>query len=883
MKRNDCNILINGLPGKKITDDPRPVFTLQCNVTRAYDSWHISIFDSAGSAVWESEILPATQMHVRYAGQTLRPKTKYIVILEILNHGAMQRSTETFLETGFLGTAWQAKWIEPEQEPGIPEKQIPFFQHFTQQPDFFGGHDRLRPCQEIKKDFTLDSIPERAEVYASAHGLYELQINGKRVDGNILSPETSTYPKQLYYQKYDISNFLKPGKNTIQTTLADGWWIGRIGMSGDSCQYGDRLGLILQAELFLQDGSIRIIASDDTFFCRTSTIDYADLFIGQRQDFAKSRQPWRKRCKILDIPTDNLTAQKTQALTVHKSFDPVYFYTPEGDLMADFGQCMAGVVEMKVHAVKGSEVTLDFCEMLDAQGNFLRNILGRNKDQRDVFVCAAGVTHFYPRFTYHGFRYVRIQGIDKGQISFLKAHAIGTPIQQRGGFACSDKRLNQLQRNIRWSMLSNMFSIPTDCPQREKAGWTGDMLTFAPTGCFNFDLSGFLAAWLSNMRDEQFEDGAIPVVIPNYPMQELFQQQMNQDSTSSAWSDACIFVPWYLYQAYGDPRILEDNLDMMQRWLDYVARKCREKPDNFDQLPKLQQDWNDYLWNKGYHFGDWFTPSVIREAGGIQKIGEMTRDVIGSSFYAYSVQTYIHVLSALIETNPNRTDLAAQKPVFEGLLKQIKTAVRTCFISDDGTIRHDLQGLYVMVLQAGIVEGELKQKVADRLAQLIHLNGDRLDTGFVSVPYLLPVLSDNGYHDLARQLLFQTKSPSWLYMVEQGATTIWENWEAIRPDGTVTTSSFNHYALGSVGNWIYQTIGGIRLGKPGYQHTIFDPDIHCGLRHATCSVDSYHGKVSCTWSWQDGKCLIDIQIPHHCTGEFDGQQLIPGQYQFIRS
>jgi alpha-L-rhamnosidase len=880
--RNKCNILINGVSGGMIFDDPRPVFTFQRNLSEEYDAWQLSVYDSEGTLMWRSEVLPATQVHSRYAGQPLKAKSQYKVNLAVLRKGLNIHSKEVCLETGFLGLPWSAKWIEPEQEPGIPEKEIPVFRHFVPNPDFFGGHARLRPCQEIKKDFILDEMPKRTAVYVSAHGVYEFLVNGKRLTGNVLSPETSCYPKQLYYQKYDILPCLKKGKNTFHITLADGWWIGRIGMSGDSCQYGDRLGLILQAELIMSDGTIQTIASDESFLCRPSFIDYADLFIGERRDFTKTNQDWQALCKIARFPTDNLTAQKTQALAYHQTFDPVYFYTPDGDLMADFGQCLAGVVEVKVQAQKGTKVTLDFCEVLDQRGNFLRNILGRNKDQRDVFVCSSGTTHFYPRFTYHGFRFVRIQGVEKEQITCLKAHAIGTPIQPRGEFFCSDQRLNRLQANICRSMLSNMFSVPTDCPQREKAGWTGDLLTFAPTGCFNFDLSGFIAAWLSNMRDEQFADGAIPVVVPNYPHQEKFQQQMNRDSTSSAWSDACIFVPWYLYRAYGDIRILEDNLAMMKRWLDYVAKRCQERPQHFARLPKAQQDWNDYLWTKGFHFGDWFIPSLIKEGAGIQKISRLTREVVGSSFYAYSVQTFIRILDALIQGNSNRSDLIALKTQYEGLLGLIKEAVRTCFISTDGRIRNDLQGLYVIVLQAGIVEGELKRKVAARLAQLIRENGDRLDTGFVSVPYLLPVLSENGYHDLAVKLLFQTQSPSWLYMVEKGATTIWENWEAIRPDGTVTTSSFNHYALGSVGHWIYRYIGGIRPGLPGYRHTIFAPDIHCGLESAACHVDSYYGRVSCRWYWQGGECTILLDIPPHCTGEFDGRQLSSGHYEFSR-
>ncbi len=287
--------------------------------------------------------------------------------------------------------------------------------------------------------------------------------------------------------------------------------------------------------------------------------------------------------------------------------------------MADFGQCLAGVVEVKVQAQKGTEVTLTFLRSSRSKGQFSTKHSWPQQGSAGCVCLLVRNNALLPQIYLPWFSLLRIQGVEKEQITCLKAHAIGTPIQPRGAFSCSDQRLNRLQANICRSMLSNMFSVPTDCPQREKAGWTGDLLTFAPTGCFNFDLSGFIAAWLLNMRDEQFADGAIPVVVPNYPHQEKFQQQMNQDSTSSAWSDACIFVPWYLYRAYGDIRILEDNLAMMKRWLDYVAKRCQERPQHFARLPKAQQDWNDYLWTKGFHFGDWFIPSLTGEGAGIQK------------------------------------------------------------------------------------------------------------------------------------------------------------------------------------------------------------------------------------------------------------------------
>ncbi len=881
MKNRECEILINGMTGYSVIDDMNPVFTMRTNNGLLFDTWQISIISPQKDIVWSSGHIDAEDRSVRCDGRRFEPKTIYAVHVQILKDKAVEVKTDFSFETGFLSEKWQASWIEPEQEKAVREAEIPFFEHFNPNPSFFGGYTRLKPCRQVKREFTLDELPQKARIYASVHGIYDIKINGERINQNaFLDPGTSAYDWLLYYQTYDPLPFLNKGLNKIEATLADGWWIGRIGLTGDSCQYGDKLGFIMQAEFLMQDNSTRVICSDESFECRRSNIDYADLFIGQRTDFNRDEEPWAKKCTAVHYPKNNLTAQPMHGVESHAFFEPEYIISPKGELIADFKQCIAGVAEISVKAEKVTKVILNFSEVLDEEGNFYRNIIGRNKDQQDVFICKDGGTKFFPRFTYHGFRYVKVQGVSKESIVFLKAHALGTPIKKTGSFDCSDTGLNQLQHMIEWSTLSNMVSVPTDCPQREKAGWTGDMLTFAPTGCFNFNLYSILSSWLMNMRKEQFLNGAVPIVVPNYPMQQKFQLAMNKDSTSSAWSDACIFVPWYMYLNYGDESVLMDNLDMMSRWLEYVAKRSDEIPENYDELSDTRKKWNKYLWNKGYHFGDWFIPSIVRKEGGIMKVGQLTKDVVGSCFYALSVYRYINVLEILIKSDKDNSDLINAKEHYTKLLQKIKQAVRECFISDDGYIENDLQGLYVIALHAQIAEGELKEKLAGRLAELIIKNDYRLDTGFVTVPYLLDVLTDNGYKDLAYRLLFQKQSPSWLYMAENGATAVWENWEAIRPDGTVTTSSFNHYALGSVGIWIYQNVGGIKMKQAGYSEIEFAPDINCGLKHAKCSIETNYGTVSCSWKWQDKACSIDIDIPYGVTGHYQGEKLSAGRHNF---
>ena len=859
-------LLVNGLTGWLVTDDPTPTFCARLKNTERLDSIRLTVSDATGALLWDSGAAVFSTPWIRYAGPELAPKATYTVRAEGYADNQKVAECQGVFETGFLGSDWQAEWIEPEQEPAVREDEIEFWEIFADSEGHFGGQDRLRPCREVRKTFTCEGQPGRARLYATAHGVYDVQVNGRRAGRQQLAPETSTYPHRLYYQAYDLAGLLREGNNEVVATIADGWWIGRIGLSGDSCQYGDRLGLLMQLEWTDDGGKAWSLCSDASFESRRSRIDYADLFIGERHDYSLPQQPWGK-VSVADYPLDNLVAQPTAPVVEWERIEPEGLFTaPNGELVADFGKCLAGVVEITVSAPEQTEVVLDCAEVLDEAGNFYRNIMGRNKDQRDVFLCGRGDTTFKPRFTYHGFRYVRISGVGREQVVSIVASAMGTDLVSTGHFDCSDERLNALQRSIRQSERSNMFSVPTDCPQREKMGWTGDILAFAKTGCFNYDLSNFLAGWLANVRAEQCDDGEVPNVVPTYPAQDRMERAMKGYNTSAAWGDACVLVPYDLHLCYGDTGVLRDNLVMMERWLGFVGRAAAQEPEGFSRMTPEQQARNPYLWNTGRHFGDWLIPSFAGSHELIMAGMEATRQVIASCQYAITVQTFVGVLDALLEECPDE-ELSRKKSHFECLLAQIRQAVREEHVSDDGVVEGDLMGLYVMVLHAGVVEGALHDRVAERLAAMVEENGYRLDTGFVSTPHLLDVLTATGRKDLAYLLLFQTESPSWLHMVTNGATSIWENWEAITADGKVTQSSFNHYALGSVGDWIYRNIGGIRPAAPGYRHIVYSPDVECGLEHAKCSVVTPYGEALCSWRRDGDKVALEINVPAQVSAE----------------
>ncbi len=848
-------------------------------------SFHITVTDSLGVCVWDASGLPADSPYIYYEGEPLRPKNGYKVDITLENGKGVPAGemVSASFETGFMGMPWQARWVEPEQEDAIEEKELSFFEMVTYVDDG-SGPSRLRPCQEVLKRFWCNENIRSARVYASAHGVYDLYINGQRVSKRRLAPECSSYEENLYYQTYDIGEYLVPGENTVSAILADGWWIGRLGMAGDSCNYGRRLGFLMQMELREQDGSVTMVLSDENMVSRPSYIRYSDLFIGEKWDMTfDPGQQWTP-CTVADIPMNNLCGQPLPPVQVMDTFsDPRIFYTPSGDLVMDFGQVIAGVVRLTLTARAGDTVILEHSEILDEHGNFKCNILGRNKDQKDIYICRDGEQVFEPRFTYHGFRHVRVSGIDQSQILKAEALVIGTPLRSIGEFSCSDKRLDQLQHNIRWSQISNMCSIPTDCPQREKLGWTGDINVFAPTGCFNYDLKNFLESWLKNMRIAQEDNGEIPVTVPNFVHQDRTQRIMSGSNSSSVWGDACVMVPWYLYMAYGDRHVLEENFPMMEKWMDYIQAACAILPENYDSLSPEEKARNPYLWNKTYHFGDWLIPSLRARLDGVALGTQLTAGVVGSAYYAFVIRHFIricHILGA-----------EEKATAYETLLPKVCDAVAKTYVDEDGTVNHcSLQGLYVMILACGIVEGDLKQKVADKLVSLIRENDYCLDTGFSSVSYLLDVLYENGYKDVAYKVLFQTKGPSWLYMVENKATTMWENWMAVTPEGIPTDSSYNHYAFGCVGDFIYRRIGGISMAEPGYRKILFAPDLDCGLDNARCSLETPHGLAQCSWekkaaeesSWQ-----IRIRVPKGTRGIFRcfGEEKIleSGTYHFQAS
>jgi alpha-L-rhamnosidase len=842
-------------------------------------AYQMQVFKSENGAdlVWDSgKVSSDNSVNVEYTGPELVSRQRYFWRARIWDErDEVSTWSETaFWEMGLLHPdEWQAQWIEPVQEPAKPESQISMFQNLGMiSPAPESDYSRLNPCQYLRKVFSASGAITKARIYATAHGVYRLEINGVRVGNQELAPEVTSYDSYLQYQTYDVTSLINSGDNILGAVLADGWYCGRIGLPGDSCQYGDKLALLLQLEIESQDGSRQVIVSDTDFKSSTGPLVYSDLFIGERYDANLELEGWHKpdfddhiwkNANIADFGYFNLVAQYGEPLRVVKEIAPVAILTTaKGETVIDLGQNTSGRLRMRVQGAAKTEIVLDFSETLDSDGNFLHQIRGRNKDQRDVYILkGAGVEVYEPWFTTHGFRYVRISGYSGApRLENFTGLVIASDLRDSGSFSCSDESLNRLQENIRWSQRGNLVSIPTDCPQRERAGFTGDAQVFISTACFNMDVDAFFTRWLRNLQLEQRADGQVPATVPYWKSYiEMFTPIQGGSHTSAGWGDACIIIPWTLYQTYGDMRILAENYATMTRWLDYVQKEAENGiPERLNgNLTPEARERQKYLWNTGFHFGDWLIPSLTGGYRNPFDAANATKEVAASCFYAYSAGLMAWIAQTLgYESDRQR---------YSALNAKIRAAFAAEYVAPDGRLSAHYQGMYLLALKMDMVPAEKRPLLANQLVDLIAQNGYRLDTGFVSVPYLLDVLCDNGRQDVAYKLLFQTECPSWLYEVEKGATTIWETWDAIAPDGQVNIASFNHYAFGCVGDWMYRVVAGLDKSQPGYKHIVIQPNPGENLIHARASYQSVYGEIVSAWEIRDGMMRIQATIPPNTT------------------
>ena len=558
------------------------------------------------------------------------------------------------------------------------------------------------------------------------------------------------------------------------------------------------------------------------------------------------------------------------------------YTSPKGETIVDFGQVVAGRARVTVDLPTGAAVTLEHFEAVDAKGNYFNNIdsaMGVT-EQKDVFISDGTSQTFEARFTFHGFRYLRVSGVENPIAAQFVAVVLSTEKTNAGTFECSNADLNRLYQNTRWSQCANMLSIPTDCPQREKAGWTGDISLYAKTALLNEDVTPFLTQWLQSLCVDQRENGSIPFTVPDVSIYHYAGIQMGEQTgcggpvCSAGWGDAAVTVPMAIYEVTGNTCILEKQYDSMKGWCDYVISRARIHAPN----STLPDEVEEHLWDTGFQFGEWLVPSL---AGAPQE--QLFTTMATTSAYTTPIFGWlvVHKMAQAAAVLGREEDAVR----YQEEADKMKHAIRAALITADGVLRYERQGAYVLMLVFGLVPDAWVDKFGTKLAEIIHANGDRLDTGFLPTPYLLDALCIGGQRELAYTLLYQTESPSWLAQVKRGATTIWESWEMYQPDGTPKKESFNHYTYGTVDDWMFRTIGGIDQEDTGYRRLMIHPQPDKSLTWAKRSFETENGTVYVSWKREGGQFILTADIPCNTTARIilpDGTQhtVGSGHYTF---
>ncbi len=788
-----------------------------------------------GKFMWESgkQSLDAS-IQVEYGGPALESGRIYYWQVRVAdNHGHLSEwSKVAHWEMGMLETAdWKAKWITP---------------------DLVEDETKSNPAPLLRREFSMNKKVERARLYATAMGLYEMSLNGKRVGDEYFTPGWTSYDFRFQYQTFDVTSSLKNGANCLAAMLGDGWFRGRMAWNpkNNRNRYGKKLALLAQLVITYKDGTQQIVTSDDQWKSSTGAVLESDIYNGETYDARLAQAGWNeagfndkswKSATVLEAPKAKLVAPAGPPVKAMEEITPVkVLHTPAGDTVLDMGQNMVGWVRFRVTAPAGTTITLRHLEVLDKAGNFYTDNLRSAKQMIRYTTKGQGTETFEPHFTFQGFRYVAVSGWP-GELKSqdFAGVVVHSAIRRTGSFETSNALLNQLQHNILWGQKGNFLDVPTDCPQRdERLGWTGDAQVFARTASFNHDTAAFYTKWLKDVALDQEDDGAVPFVIPNV----LSHETRQGEAASAGWADVALVVPWTVYQSYGDKRILEEQYPSMKAWVEYMRRQAGEK----------------YIWSNGFSFGDWLAFATTRS----DYPGATTdKDLIQTAYFARST-----ALLAKTATVLGKKEDAAE---YASLEEKIKSAFQKEFVAPNGRLSSNTQTAYALALAFELLPQAQRAAAAARLADDVKKFG-HLTTGFLGTPFLCQTLSDYGYLDIAYMLLNRTEYPSWLYPITKGATTIWERWDGIKPDGTFQDpgmNSFNHYAYGAIGEWMYRIVTGIELDEahPGYKHVLIQPQPGGGLTFANASVESIYGRVASGWKIADGRFALTIEVPANTT------------------
>jgi alpha-L-rhamnosidase len=720
--------------------------------------------------------------------------------------------------------------------------------------------DTFRGAPLLRREFETESghgAVTGATLAVTAYGLVEAWLNGRRVSGDLLTPGWSSYPWRLRYASYDVTGLIDH-TNALGLALGKGWFGGRLGWDGGGSYYGDELGGLARLEVTFEDGFTQTIVTDGSWSSGPSAVLANDLYDGQTIDARLREDAWALPgyqgdgwIGVHPLEVDRTTlvpylgppVRRWAALPVSEIAT-----SPSGRTIVDFGQNLVGWVRVRVQGPAGAEVVIRHAEVLEHGELAVRPL--RSAKATDRYVLSGGVDVFEPTFTFHGFRYAEIEGWP-GELrpEDLTAVAIGSELERIGELRTSDPLLDRLHENVVWSMRGNFLDVPTDCPQRdERLGWTGDIAVFAPTAAYLYDVKDLLGDWLLDLAAEQRQhDGVVAYVVPDILSMIGVPDEIGPFGATAIWGDSSVWVPWALYEAYGDEDILRRQFDSMTAHVRVVRERLSSRG----------------VWEGDFQFGDWLDPDAPPDL----PAGAKADPGVVATACAYRSAALVAEAATVL----GRPDEAEE---FRALAARLRAAFNDAYVAD-GVVLSDCATVYALAIVFGLLDPADEAAAGDRLAALTAAADHRITTGFAGTPFIADALTRTGYVDSAYRLLLQRENPSWLYPVTMGATTIWERWDSMLPDGTVNPgemTSFNHYALGAIADWMHRTIGGIAPLAPGYSSVLIAPVPGGGLTAAEASLRTPHGRVSVRWAIDGDELLLEGSLPP----EVDGVLRLPG-------
>ena len=805
---------------------PRISWKLHSDRKNTIQASYRILVSSEKEDVWDTKEVPSQKsVCVEYEGKELKARTRYDVRVEITDNHGERATQETWFETGLCESGnWEADWIT------------------------HGFEDDLEPCAVFIKEFPAKKKVARARVYASALGIYEFMLNGKPCSDVHFAPGWTSYQARIQYQAYDVTDLVKE-ENEIRFTVGNGWYKGILGFENRGNHYGTRTALIAQIVLDYEDGTADTFVTDESWMTTTGAHRYSEIYHGEVIDHSIGEQKQRP-ARLHEQSKEVLTAQQSEPVRITERLPgKERIITPKGEVVIDFGQNLTGVVEFKLQRPRGTKIVLHHAEALDENGNFYTANL-RTAKAADTFICSGGEDVFRPMFTWHGFRYLRVEGLGTEICpEDFTACVMHTDLEKTGEFACSNELVNRLVKNIDWGLRDNFLDIPTDCPQRdERLGYTGDGQIFLSTAACFRNVALFFEKWLQDLKYEQSLGAGVPMTVPNI---------LGPGGGIAIWHEAAVIVPWILYQNYGDIRFLEEQFDSMVSCVEYTRSTT-----DASGLIKTGQQLGDWV-SMDVPRGPWLKRTEeVWNLELIEKMGSTDPYFVANAYYAHSAYLVSEAAKVIGKEEEARK--------YRSLYEEIRQKIREEYITRNGRLVSETQTGCILALQFDIAEEKDREKILHTLLDNLQKHKNHLTTGFAGTPFLCPVLSENGAHGTAGSVFLKEDCPSWLYHVKLGATTIWELWDGVNPDGSFNKfemNSLNHYSYGSIGGWIYHDLLGITALEPGYKKARIAPRMIKGIPEMKGSMDTVYGVIGCEISCLDQKYVVDLTVPANTTAE----------------